>query len=443
MGAAGSAWPRPFPMIGSVSGVDSGSRASAGSWYCGGMESQRTSRQSGDMASRVSSFGTSIFAEMTRLATEHRATNLSQGFPDFDGPEFLKEAAKGAIDAGQNQYARMLGHPPLNQAIAARWKSDTGLEVDPDRQVQVTSGCTEALAATFLGLIEPGDEVVMFEPFYDSYRACASMAGAKVRPVRLRAGVRGWEFDPKELESAFGARTRAILVNTPHNPTGKVFTRDELALIARLCQTWNAIAITDEVYERLVYLADRPHIRLATLPGMEERTLTLSSLGKSFSVTGWKIGWATGPASLIAGVRAAHQFLTFAVSTPLQVAAAEAIRPGGPGDAYVASLVEEYRSGLALLGGALADMGFGVMPVEGSYFIMADHRMLGFESDVALCRDLVVRGGVAAIPPSAFYERSEDGAAFVRFAFCKRRRTLEDAITRLRAWRADLLGRSA
>lgn len=395
------------------------------------------------MASRVSSFGTSIFAEMTRLATEHRATNLSQGFPDFDGPEFLREAAKGAIDAGQNQYARMLGHPPLNQAIAARWKSDTGLEVDPDRQVQVTSGCTEALAATFLGLIEPGDEVVMFEPFYDSYRACASMAGANVRPVRMRAGVRGWEFDPRELESAFGARTRAILVNTPHNPTGKVFTRDELSLIARLCQTWNAIAITDEVYERLVYLADRPHIRMATLPGMEERTLTLSSLGKSFSVTGWKIGWAIGPASLIAGVRAAHQFLTFAVSTPMQVAAAEAIRPAGPGDAYVASLVEEYRSGLALLGGALADMGFGVMPVEGSYFIMADHRMLGFESDVALCRDLVVRGGVAAIPPSAFYERPEDGAAFVRFAFCKRRATLEDAIARMREWREGLLGRPA
>jgi aspartate/methionine/tyrosine aminotransferase len=380
---------------------------------------------------------------MTRLATEHRATNLSQGFPDFDGPAFLKDAARGAIDAGQNQYARMLGHPELNQAIRARWRVDTGLEIDPDRQVQVTSGCTEALAATFLGLVEPGDEVVMFEPFYDSYRACASMAGARVRPVRLRAGVRGWEFDERELSAAFGARTRAILVNTPHNPTGKVFTRGEIEVISRLCQKWNTIAITDEVYERLVYRVDRPHIRVATLPGMEERTLTLSSLGKSFSVTGWKIGWALGPAHLVAGVRAAHQFLTFAVSTPMQIAATEALRPGGQGDAYVALLVEEYRSGLTLLAGALTDMGFGVMPVEGSYFIMADHRMLGFESDVALCRDLVVRGGVAAIPPSAFYERVEDGASYVRFAFCKRRQTLEEAISRLRVWREGLLGRPA
>ncbi|QYK49211.1 MAG: aminotransferase class I/II-fold pyridoxal phosphate-dependent enzyme [Phycisphaeraceae bacterium] len=395
------------------------------------------------MASRVASFGTSIFAEMTRLATEHKATNLSQGFPDFDGPAFLREGAKAAIDAGQNQYARMLGHPLLCEAIGARWRAETGLSIDTDRQVQVTSGCTEALAATFLGLVEPGDEVVMFEPFYDSYRACASMAGARVRPVRLIPGVRGWEFDERELEGAFGERTRAILVNTPHNPTGKVFTREELLVIARLCERWGVVAITDEVYERLVYREERPHVRMATLPGMEDRTLTLSSIGKSFSVTGWKIGWAIGPAELVAGVRAAHQFLTFAVSTPMQIACAEAIRPGGPGDAYVASLVEEYRAGLGLLGGALTEMGFGVMPVEGSYFIMADHRMLGFENDVDLCRDLVVRGGVAAIPPSAFYERPEDGAAFVRFAFCKRRETLEAAIERLRAWREGLIGRSA
>lgn len=395
------------------------------------------------MASRVASFGTSIFAEMTRLATEHKATNLSQGFPDFDGPEFLKRAAKDAIDSGQNQYARMLGHPTLNGAIAARWMHDTGLSIDPDRQVQVTSGCTEALAATFLGLFEPGDEVVMFEPFYDSYRACAAMAGATVRLVRLRPGVRGWEFDEGELARAFGERTRAILLNTPHNPTGKVFTREEMTRIAALCQEWNAIAITDEVYERLLYREDRPHVRMATLPGMEERTLTLSSLGKSFSVTGWKIGWAIGAAPLVAGVRTAHQFLTFAVSTPMQIAAAEAIRPGGHGDAYVGELVEQYRAGLKRLGGALTEMGFGVMPVEGSYFIMADHRMLGFANDVELCRDLVVRGGVAAIPPSAFYERPEDGAAFVRFAFCKRQETLDAAIERLRAWRAGLIGRPA
>ncbi len=395
------------------------------------------------MAARVASFGTSIFAEMTRLATEHRATNLSQGFPDFDGPEFLKRAAKDAIDVGQNQYARMLGHPTLNGAIAARWTHDTGASIDPDRQVQVTSGCTEALAATFLGLIEPGDEVVMFEPFYDSYRACASLAGATVRLVRLRPGVKGWEFDEEELKRAFGERTRAILVNTPHNPTGKVFTREELTLVAGLCQRWDAIAIKDEVYDRLLYRADRPHVRMATLPDMEDRTLTLSSLGKSFSVTGWKVGWCIGPATLIAGVRAAHQFLTFATCTPMQLAAAEALRPGGVGDTYVGSLVEQYREGLARLGGALTEMGFGVMPVEGSYFIMADHRMMGFRNDVELCRDLVVRGGVAAIPPSAFYENPDDGAAFVRFAFCKKRETLDVAIERLRAWRTELAGRHA
>lgn len=400
-------------------------------------------RDPGRLAARVASFGTSIFAEMTRLATEHKATNLSQGFPDFDGPEFLKRAAKDAIDSGQNQYARMLGHPALNGAIVARWMHDTGIAIDPDRQVQVTSGCTEALAATFLGLIEPGDEVVMFEPFYDSYRACAAMAGATVRLVRLRPGVRGWEFDEGELNRAFGARTRAILLNTPHNPTGKVFTREEMARIAALCQKWNAIAITDEVYERLVYRDERPHIRMATLPGMEDRTLTLSSLGKSFSVTGWKIGWTIGPANLVAGVRTAHQFLTFAVSTPMQIAAAEALGPGGPGDAYVEDLVGVYRAGLTRLGGALSELGFGVMPVEGSYFIMADHRMLGFANDVELCRDLVVRGGVAAIPPSAFYDKPEEGATHVRFAFCKRSETLDAAIERLRAWRAGLLARPA
>lgn len=385
-------------------------------------------------ATRLAPFGTSIFAEMTRLATEHRAVNLSQGFPDFDGPDFVKHAAARAIDAGENQYARMTGHPALNEAVAARWAVDTGMEINADTNVTVTTGCTEALAATFLGLIEPGDEVVVFEPFYDSYRACIAMAGATCRFVRLRPEGERWAFDPKELERAFTNRTRAVLVNTPHNPTGKVFTREELTLIAMLCQKWGAMAITDEVYERLVYEPAR-HVRLATLPGMEERTLTLSSLGKSFSLTGWKVGWAVGPAKLIAGVRAAHQFLTFATATPFQIGAAEAIRPGGPGDAYVTGLVETYRARRDQLAAALEDVGFGVMRPEGSYFIMAEHAALGYPDDVALCREMTVRAGVAAIPPSAFYHDPKDGAAFVRFAFCKRRETLDAATERLRAWR--------
>jgi aspartate/methionine/tyrosine aminotransferase len=377
-------------------------------------------------------FGTTIFTTMTRLALEHGAVNLAQGFPDFDGPEFVREAAAAALRAGQNQYAPMAGVPPLRQAIAARWDASTGLQADPDACITVTSGCTEAIVATFLGLLNPGDEVVLFEPYYDSYRASVAMAGGVPRFVTLRphdgpAG-RSFRFDPAELRAACTARTRAILVNTPHNPTGKVFTREELGQVAEVCLERNLVGITDEVYERLAYEPSRPHISLATLPGMAERTITLSSLGKTYSLTGWKIGWVIAPPELSKAVRAAHQFITFSSSTPLQHAAAVALQQG---ESYVAGLNAEFRSSRDYLSSALASLGLKVYPSEGTYFIMADHSSLGFKDDVEFCMHLTKEVGVAAIPPSAFYSRPELGHAFARFAYCKKRETLEKAVERL------------
>lgn len=397
------------------------------------------------VAARLAPFGTTIFAEMSRLAAEHGAINLSQGFPDFDGPDLVRHAAVDAINAGHNQYAPMIGVPPLLRAIAGIWRREEGRDLEVGREVVVTSGCTEAIAATMLGLVNPGDEVVLFEPFYDSYRACVAMAGGVARYVPLRPpserdargrcglASRGFWFEARDLRAAVTDRTRAILVNTPHNPTGKVFSRAELEVIAEICRAHDLIAITDEVYERLVYEPDEPHMRLASLPEMWERTLTLSSLGKTFSLTGWKIGWAVGPAQLVAGVKAAHQFLTYATATPLQHAAATAIDEG---DAYIADLVADYGRKRDVLGAGLAELGFEVFTPSGTYFIMADHRAvsarLGLKDDVELCRHLTTKVGVAAIPPSAFYSTPGGGSHLVRFAFCKKDSTLEEAIRRLR-----------
>ncbi len=386
------------------------------------------------VAARLAPFGTTIFAEMTRLAARHNAINLSQGFPDFEGPSFIKDAAVKAIREKHNQYARPTGEPELVEALAAWWGQETGRDLDPASEITITTGCTEALAASFLGLIEPGDEVILFEPFYDSYRACCALAGAKPRFVALRppgpdAGPTAqFRFDEAELRAAFGPRTKAILINTPHNPTGKVFSRKELDLIASLCVEHDAIAITDEVYEHLVFEPDKSHIRIATLPGMAERTVTLSSLGKTFSLTGWKIGWAIAPPHLTAGVRAAHQFLTFAVPTPLQHAAAEAIRNGADS---IADLVAQLAGSRAFLADTLRDAGLRVYWPAGGYFIMADHSALGFENDVEFCRHLTEQVKVAAIPPSSFYSRAELGRSLVRFAFCKKLSTLEEAARRL------------
>lgn len=400
------------------------------------------------VCSRLAPFGATIFAEMTRLALEHNAVNLAQGFPDFDGPEFLKDAAVGAIRAGHGQYARMFGLPALNEAIARDFSARSGVSVDPTREVTVTSGCTEAIAATMLGLLEPGDEVILFEPFYDSYRACAALAGATPRVVTLRpppgagaGAIRGggvearpFGFDERELRAAFGPRTSAILVNTPHNPTGKVFSREELALIAELCLAHDAIAITDEVYEHLLYEGAK-HIALASLPGMAERTVTLSSLGKTFSFTGWKIGWAIAPPNLTGGVRAAHQFLTFATSTPMQHAAAKAIGSEEAGS-YVQGLVATYVERRAFLLEALARLGFTAYAPEGSYFIMADHSAFGRADDADFAKWLTREVGVACIPPGAFYADPSGARSLARFAFCKRKETLEEAVKRMERLRA-------
>lgn len=371
---------------------------------------------------------------MSRLALEHGAVNLSQGFPDFDGPEFVKDAVVEAVRAGHNQYAPLAGVPALKAAIAARWEASTGKGIDAEACVTVTSGCTEAIAAAMLGLLNPGDEVILFEPFYDSYRACIAMAGATARFVTLRASgdpsKPGFFFDEEELRGAFTTRTRAVLLNTPHNPTGKVFTRAELELIAALCVEHDVVVICDEVYERLVYTPGLPHVSIATLPGMGERTITLSSLGKTFSLTGWKIGWAIAPPELTGAVRSAHQFLTFATSTPMQHAAAVALREG---EAYIAELVAQYRASRDYLAGVLAGIGFVVHPSDGTYFIMADHSPFGFKDDVEFCMHLTREVGVAAIPPSAFYQHAEHGKSLVRFAYCKKRETLEKAAARLGA----------
>ncbi len=388
------------------------------------------------VADRLASFGTTIFTEMTRLALQHGAVNLAQGFPDFDGPDLAKDAAIEAIRAGRNQYARMLGDPVLNAALAARWHRTTGQTIDADLQVTVTSGCTEAIPAAMLGVINPGDSVVLFEPYYDSYRACVSMAGATPRFVTLHAPrdpAGAFWFDETEFRRVMATRPRAIVVNTPHNPTGKVFTRAELDLIAALCVEFDVLAITDEVYSELTYDPALPHISLASLPGMAERTITLSSIGKSYSLTGWKVGWAITSPELSRAVRAAHQFLTFATCTPMQLGAARILRDG---DDYVRELVADFRRKRDFLSAALQDLGFGVYTPAGSYFIMADHSRFGFPDDVAFCRYLTETIKVAAIPPSVFYDNPAHGKSLARFAFCKKDQTLHDAVERLAKLRA-------
>ncbi len=381
--------------------------------------------QSSQTAARLRPFGETIFAEITNLAVRHGAVNLGQGFPNFDGPSFVREAAIDAVNSGKNQYARMSGIPELCNAIADWYGSDLGRTIDPDAEVTVTSGCTEAIPATLLGLLDPGQEVIVFEPYYDSYRACVAMAGGVPRFVTLRPP--DFSFDEAELRRAFTPRTRAIIVNTPHNPTGRVFRREELELIASLCREHDVLAITDEVYERLVF--DGAHLRLAAFDGMAERTVTLSSLGKTFSLTGWKIGWAVARPPLTQAVRSAHQFLTYATATPLQYGAAAALRAP---QSYFEEFVASYRRRRDVLVRGLLDVGFAVRPPEGTYFILADHTPFGFDSDVAFCRHLIEHVGVAAIPPSAFYADPSHGRSLVRFAFCKEEATLEEAVERMR-----------
>jgi N-succinyldiaminopimelate aminotransferase len=382
------------------------------------------------LAERLRAFTTTIFSEMSELALATGSLNLGQGFPDTDGPAELVRVATGAIAAGRNQYPPSQGIPELRAAVAAHQASWYGLALSPEDEVLVTTGATEAIAAAFLALCEPGDEVVMFEPSYDSYAACASMAGAVPRLVRLHAP--DWSFDAGELAAAFGPRTRLLLLNSPHNPTGKVFGPDELAQIAELCCAHDILAVTDEVYEHLVF--DGAHVPLATLPGMAERTLSISSGGKTFSFTGWKVGWASGPAPLVAAVRAAKQFLTYTSGAPFQLAIAHGL---GFEPAAINSLGADLRAKRDLFCDGLGKLGFTVHRPAATYFATTDIESVAPGMDAfEFCRALPERCGVVAIPSSVFYDPGDPGAGrtLVRWAFCKRVEVLEEALARLASW---------
>jgi N-succinyldiaminopimelate aminotransferase len=372
------------------------------------------------IASRLAGFGTTIFAEMSALAERTGSINLGQGFPDEDGPVEVLEAAAAAMRAGHNQYAPIAGVAALCEAIAAHQARFYGLAVDPDLGVQVTFGATEAIAAAMLGLLDEGDEVIVFEPLYDSYAACIALAGAQRRVVTLRPPA--FAFEPAELAAAVTPRTRLVLLNSPHNPTGKVFSRVELEQVAALCGEHDLVAVTDEVYEHLVFEGE--HVPLATLEGMAERTVAISSLGKTFSVTGWKVGWATGPAELVAGVRAAKQYLSFSGGTPFQHAGAAALALD---DEFYAALAAAFTTKRDRLCAGLEAAGLRPLRPAGTYFVNAQVPGDG----AAFCRELPERAGVVAIPTSVFYDHPEAGRSLVRFAFCKREAVIDEAAARL------------
>jgi aminotransferase len=363
---------------------------------------------------------------MTRLANEHGAINLAQGFPDFPAPELLKEAAVAAIRADVNQYAITWGTRRLREALARKMRTFYGLDVDPETEITVTCGATEAMAAVLLALVDPGEEVVVFEPWYENYGPDAVLCGA--RPVNVPLLV-GQPLDLDRLTQAFGSKTRAIILNTPNNPTGKVFTAEELAGIAELCQRHGAYAITDEIYEHIVY--EGRHIPIATLPGMAERTVTISGASKTFAVTGWRIGTIIAPRELTAAIRKVHDFLTVGAPAPLQEAVATAMDTL-PGE-YYTGLAEAYRHRRDLLCGALARAGFRLLPPQGAYYVLADYSGLGQENDVAFATRLVKEAGVATVPLSSFISDPES-SRMVRFAFCKTDALLEAAGQRLQAF---------
>jgi N-succinyldiaminopimelate aminotransferase len=385
-------------------------------------------------ARRLADIPPTVFSEMSALAVRTGALNLGQGFPDVDGPPAVIAAAVEALHAGANQYAPGIGVPALRQAVARHQQRHYGLEVDPDREVVVTTGCTEAIAAALLGLVDPGDEVVVLEPYYDSYVAMLTMCGAVRRPVTLRAP--DFRLDLDDLRAAVTPRTRLILLNTPHNPTGTVLTREELQAVADLAIEHDVVVVTDEVYEHLVFddaQSSEGHIPIATLPGMWERTLTLSSAGKSYSFTGWKVGWATGPASLVQAVLAAKQWLTFTSGSPLQPAVAHALdhEPDWP-----RALAKDLQARRDLLCDGLAAAGLAPRVPEGTYFATTDISHLGWADGRDFCLALPERAGVVAIPTQGFYDDTEAGRQLVRWAFCKEPEVIREGVRRLAA--ADL-----
>ena len=402
-------------------------------------ERQTTSR-------RASGLVESVIREMTRLALQHGAVNLSQGYPDFPAPAELKEAAKRAIDADINQYAITWGAKRFRDALASKYSKTLGWEVNPETELTVVCGSTEAMFATFLGLLNPGDEVIIFEPFYENYGPDCALTGAVPRFVSLhppdsRGSLSGhsgepgcWRFSLDELQAAFNERTRAIVINTPNNPTGKVFDRAELESIARLCREWNVLAVTDEIYEHILYDGHR-HISIASLEGMQERSVTVNSLSKSYSVTGWRVGWTIACPELTNSIRKVHDFLTVGAAAPLQEAGVTALSLP---PSYYDKLAKDYAGRRDRLLGILEECGFRCFRPHGAYYIMTDISQFGFPNDTSFVEFLIREIGVAAVPGSSFYNNPADGAQQVRFTFCKKEETLDEAERRLRQLRKRL-----
>jgi aminotransferase len=384
----------------------------------------------GRVSQKAGRFTESVIREMTREAMKHGAVNLSQGFPDFPAPEDLKRAAAAAINDDVNQYAVTWGAKDFREAIADKTRWFLGLDYDPEREITVTCGSTEGMIAAMMATVDPGEEVVVFEPFYENYAPDAILSGATPRYVPLRAP--DWTFDPDELRAAFNPRTKAVILCNPNNPTGKVFTREEMEFVASLCREFDALCFTDEIYEHILYpRADREveHISMAQLEGMRERTLVVNSMSKTYSVTGWRVGYVLAPADITSAVRKVHDFLTVGAAAPLQRAGAYALRM--PPEYYEA-LGREYLRRRDLLLPVLEDVGFRIFQPDGAYYVMADISAFGFADDVEFTRHLIQKVGVACVPGSSFYSRPELGARQVRFCFCKRDETLEAAADRLR-----------
>lgn len=380
-------------------------------------------------ATRTSNFVESVIREMSRLAIKHGAVNLAQGFPDFAAPMDIKQAAIDAINADINQYPITWGAKPFRDAIAGKYQRHYGLTFDPEREITVTCGSTEAMVATLLATTNAGDEVIVFEPFYENYFPDTQLCGATRRLVSLRPP--DWSFDPAELRAAFNSKTKAIILNTPNNPTGRVFRREELEVIASLCQEFDTLAITDEIYEHILY-DDRQHIPILALPGMRERTVLINSMSKTYSVTGWRVGWTLAPPDITESIRKVHDFLTVGAASPLQAAGVHAL--SAP-DSYYTELSSHYKTRRDLLVSILTESGFAPMVPEGAYYIMADISAFGFPNDREFARHMVENIGVSCVPGSSFCETPGLGDQWVRFCFCKKEETLLAAKERLQALR--------
>ena len=382
-------------------------------------------RRSRFVSNRTLGFTESVIREMTRLAMEKGAINLAQGFPDFSAPEDIKRAAQQAITDDFNQYAITWGAKPFRDAIAAKYRKWYGLDYDPEREITVCCGSTEGMIATMLATTNPSDEVIVFEPYYENYGPDTFLCGAQRKLVSLRPP--DWTFDPAELRRAFSTKTKAIFLNSPNNPTGRVFTREELTVIAELCQEFDALAITDEIYEHILY-DSASHIPIATLPGMRERSVLVNSMSKTYSVTGWRVGWVLAAPDLSESIRKVHDFLTVGAAAPLQQAGVLALNMP---DSYYQKLAKDYQGKRDMLLGILEGAGFRCFRPDGAYYIMTDVSGFGFPDDYEFVRHMIETAGVAAVPGSSFFADSKDGSKLIRFCFCKKYETLEEAKTRL------------